>query len=111
MGAYLSRPIFEPDTVCGSGHGMAFGASSVQGWRVTQEDAHNCILDFDKDCSLFAVYDGHGGSEVNIIYALLVIFTAKNVYFLYCYVQLTGLMAFDAFNFQQAASLALFMLH
>lgn len=64
MGAYLAKPIFEPDTMCGSGHGMAFGASSVQGWRVTQEDAHNCILDYDKDCSLFAVYDGHGGSEV-----------------------------------------------
>ncbi|OQR66096.1 Protein phosphatase 1G-like [Tropilaelaps mercedesae] len=64
MGAYLSRPIFEPDTACDSGRGMAFGASSVQGWRVTQEDAHNCILDYDTDCSLFAVYDGHGGSEV-----------------------------------------------
>ncbi|KAG8330325.1 Protein phosphatase 1G [Homalodisca vitripennis] len=28
------------------------------------EDAHNCILDFDKNASLFAVYDGHGGHEV-----------------------------------------------
>jgi protein phosphatase 1G len=28
------------------------------------QDAHNCILDFDKDVSLFAVYDGHGGAEV-----------------------------------------------
>ncbi|KAJ8976988.1 hypothetical protein NQ317_013989 [Molorchus minor] len=36
----------------------------MQGWRVSQEDAHNCILDFDTDTSYFAVYDGHGGHEV-----------------------------------------------
>lgn len=28
------------------------------------QDAHNCLLDFDKTASLFAVYDGHGGHEV-----------------------------------------------
>lgn len=28
------------------------------------QDAHNCILDFDTNASLFAVYDGHGGHEV-----------------------------------------------
>lgn len=28
------------------------------------KDAHNSILDFDTDTSLFAVYDGHGGHEV-----------------------------------------------
>nr|CAD7604519.1 unnamed protein product [Timema genevievae] len=27
-------------------------------------DAHNCLLEFDKGTSLFAVYDGHGGHEV-----------------------------------------------
>lgn len=36
----------------------------MQGWRVHQEDAHNSILNFDNGISLFAVYDGHGGSEV-----------------------------------------------
>lgn len=25
------------------------------------QDAHNCILDFDEDTAMFAVYDGHGG--------------------------------------------------
>lgn len=30
------------------------------------QDAHNCILDFDDDASFFAVYDGHGGSEVAV---------------------------------------------
>lgn len=28
------------------------------------QDAHNCIINFDKNISLFAVYDGHGGHEV-----------------------------------------------
>lgn len=28
------------------------------------QDAHNCILNFDTDTALFAVYDGHGGHEV-----------------------------------------------
>ena len=28
------------------------------------KDAHNAILKYDTDSSLFAVYDGHGGHEV-----------------------------------------------
>lgn len=36
----------------------------MQGWRVSMEDAHNCIPDFDEDTSMFSVYDGHGGEEV-----------------------------------------------
>uniref|UniRef100_A0A3Q3LQG9 protein-serine/threonine phosphatase n=1 Tax=Labrus bergylta TaxID=56723 RepID=A0A3Q3LQG9_9LABR len=38
--------------------------SAMQGWRVSMEDAHNCIPDFDEDTAMFAVYDGHGGEEV-----------------------------------------------
>ena len=36
------------------------------------QDAHNAILDFDTNSSLFAVYDGHGGHEVAV-------YTAKNL--------------------------------
>lgn len=36
----------------------------MQGWRMSQEDAHNTILNYDRDTSFFAVYDGHGGAEV-----------------------------------------------
>lgn len=32
--------------------------------NVLLQDAHNCILEFDENTSLFAVYDGHGGHEV-----------------------------------------------
>lgn len=34
------------------------------------QDAHNCVLNFDKETSLFAVYDGHGGADVAIYSSL-----------------------------------------
>ncbi|KAK2588023.1 hypothetical protein KPH14_004097 [Odynerus spinipes] len=64
MGAYLSKPITKKVSSDEVGKNVAFGASSMQGWRISQEDAHNCCIDFDKNVSLFAVYDGHGGHEV-----------------------------------------------
>lgn len=36
----------------------------MQGWRLSQEDAHSAILNFDKQTAFFGVYDGHGGAEV-----------------------------------------------
>ncbi|XP_015173569.1 PREDICTED: probable protein phosphatase 2C 58 [Polistes dominula] len=64
MGAYLTKPITKKISSDKVGKNVAFGASSMQGWRISQEDAHNCCIEFDKDVSLFAVYDGHGGHEV-----------------------------------------------
>ncbi|CAG7833352.1 unnamed protein product [Allacma fusca] len=69
MGAYLSKPITKKETEEGVGNRLEYGASSMQGWRVSQEDAHNCVTDLDKNSSLFAVYDGHGGAEVAIYLA------------------------------------------
>uniref|UniRef100_A0A6P7GYY9 protein-serine/threonine phosphatase n=1 Tax=Diabrotica virgifera virgifera TaxID=50390 RepID=A0A6P7GYY9_DIAVI len=64
MGSYLSEPVTNKVSTDESNDKLSCGASSMQGWRVTQEDAHNHILDFDTNTSLFAVYDGHGGHEV-----------------------------------------------
>ncbi|XP_021927552.1 probable protein phosphatase CG10417 isoform X2 [Zootermopsis nevadensis] len=64
MGAYLSEPITDKVSTDEVGKRVICGASSMQGWRVTQEDAHNCTLEYDTDTSFFAVYDGHGGHEV-----------------------------------------------
>ncbi|BHF82896.1 Protein phosphatase 1G [Sparganum proliferum] len=66
MGAYLSRPKTEKETTSGANSWLSYGASSMQGWRRFQEDAHNCLLDFDpkRKAAYFAVYDGHGGAEV-----------------------------------------------
>lgn len=70
MGAYLSEPVTEKLSSDEAGTWLSYGASSMQGWRVSQEDAHNSILDFDKEAHLFAVYDGHGGHEVAAYTAL-----------------------------------------
>ncbi|VDK66552.1 unnamed protein product [Onchocerca ochengi] len=64
MGAYLSKPVTEKVSECGGNERICYAATSMQGWRINQEDAHNCIVNYDEDCSFFAVYDGHGGSEV-----------------------------------------------
>ncbi|XP_011873860.1 PREDICTED: probable protein phosphatase CG10417 [Vollenhovia emeryi] len=64
MGAYLSEPITKKESSDEVGKNVAYGASSMQGWRISQEDAHNCCIDFGENVSLFAVYDGHGGHEV-----------------------------------------------
>lgn len=64
MGAYLSEPLTTKDSSEESNEFLACGSSSMQGWRISQEDAHNCILNFDEKTSFFAVYDGHGGAEV-----------------------------------------------
>ncbi|XP_055534879.1 probable protein phosphatase CG10417 [Wyeomyia smithii] len=64
MGAYLSEPLTTKDSHDEGNDMLVSGSSSMQGWRISQEDAHNCILNFDENTSFFAVYDGHGGSEV-----------------------------------------------
>ena len=56
---------------------LAFGVSSMQGWRISMEDAHATVLDLQalnderfkaapigKRLSFFGVYDGHGGERV-----------------------------------------------
>lgn len=66
MGAYLSQPNTYKESQDGSTDKISYGASSMQGWRIEQEDAHTSLLNFDArtQSSLFAVYDGHGGAEV-----------------------------------------------
>uniref|UniRef100_A0A8C5H4P5 Protein phosphatase 1G n=1 Tax=Gouania willdenowi TaxID=441366 RepID=A0A8C5H4P5_GOUWI len=64
MGAYLSLPNTTKTSSDGGNCNMSFGFSAMQGWRVSMEDAHNCIPEFDEETAMFAVYDGHGGEEV-----------------------------------------------
>ena len=37
MGAYLSVPVLEKDSTGEEGEHLSYGASSMQGWRVSQE--------------------------------------------------------------------------
>ncbi|CAH8603553.1 unnamed protein product [Schistosoma bovis] len=66
MGAYMSKPKTEKISEDGANQWISYSSCSMQGWRMHQEDAHNCIPNFDasRGISFFAVYDGHGGSEV-----------------------------------------------
>ncbi|XP_059324868.1 protein phosphatase 1G isoform X3 [Ammospiza nelsoni] len=65
MGAYLSQPNTVKSSGDGAGLGprpLHFGFSAMQGWRVSMEDAHNCIPELDSETAMFSVYDGHGGN-------------------------------------------------
>ncbi|KAF1970472.1 PP2C-domain-containing protein [Bimuria novae-zelandiae CBS 107.79] len=76
MGQTLSEPVVEKKSQSSDGEHLIFGVSSMQGWRISMEDAHACILDLqaagddkkpapaDKRLSFFGVYDGHGGDKV-----------------------------------------------
>ncbi|XP_054468479.1 protein phosphatase 1G isoform X2 [Anoplopoma fimbria] len=64
MGAYLSQPNTAKTSSDGGNSNMSYGFSAMQGWRVSMEDAHNCIPEFDEETAMFSVYDGHGGEEV-----------------------------------------------
>ncbi|KAF2398959.1 protein phosphatase [Trichodelitschia bisporula] len=78
MGQTLSEPVVEKKSEEGSDERVIYGVSSMQGWRISMEDAHACVLDlkpFSKKASssiteanarlsFFGVYDGHGGDKV-----------------------------------------------
>jgi protein phosphatase 1G len=43
---------------------LRYVVSAMQGWRRSMEDSHIAELNFQEGCSLFGVFDGHGGQEV-----------------------------------------------
>jgi len=70
MSGYLESPVTEKEVIDGiSKLGLKYGASSMQGWRVANEDAMSCVPDLTDNSALFAVYDGHGGGEVALYVA------------------------------------------
>ena len=64
MGIYLSKPNTTKSSGNGSNDKYEYGLSSMQGWRMSMEDAHLSVLDLTPGISLFCVFDGHGGPEV-----------------------------------------------
>lgn len=64
MGTYLSCPKTDKKSEDGENGQIKYGASKMQGWRASMEDAHAAVLDFDSCTSFFGVYDGHGGKVV-----------------------------------------------
>lgn len=64
MGVYLSSPNTDKNSETNQNDRIIYAASGMQGWRMQMEDSHISALNFDKNYSLFAVFDGHGGAEV-----------------------------------------------
>ncbi|ORY96350.1 phosphatase 2C-domain-containing protein [Syncephalastrum racemosum] len=65
MGQTLSEPVTNKESSEGQDTRVIYGASSMQGWRISMEDAHTTIPEYNKTgASFFAVFDGHGGSGV-----------------------------------------------
>lgn len=66
MGSFLDKPITEKETIEGSAHGLHWGCSAMQGWRIEMEDSHICETNVPgrPGSSFFCVFDGHGGSMV-----------------------------------------------
>lgn len=72
MGTFLDKPKTEKHNETGSGNGLHYGLSSMQGWRVEMEDAHTARIGLPhglKDWSFFAVFDGHAGASVSALCA------------------------------------------
>ncbi|KAH8550867.1 phosphatase 2C-like domain-containing protein [Umbelopsis sp. PMI_123] len=65
MGQTLSEPVVEKHSTDGGDSRVVYGASEMQGWRITMEDAHTTIPNLEgTGTSFFAVFDGHGGAAV-----------------------------------------------
>jgi len=68
MGAFLEKPKTDKHNETGTGNGLRFGLSSMQGWRIEMEDAHCATIGLPgalSDWSFFAVFDGHAGARVS----------------------------------------------
>lgn len=61
MGAYMSEPVKEKDSESGGDARFSYGASSMQGWRISQEDAHNCILSLSDEAKVRGIMNNYKG--------------------------------------------------
>lgn len=64
MGAYRSIPDQTKTAEVGESKRLTYAALGMCGWRKFMEDAHIAKPELNETMSLFAVFDGHGGSEV-----------------------------------------------
>lgn len=64
MGNYLEKPNISKEIFLGDNKSLEYVAGEMQGWRITMEDAIITEPNYDIETSLFAIFDGHGGSEI-----------------------------------------------
>jgi hypothetical protein len=63
---YLKEPNKKKENQSNSAGNIHYTATSMQGWRKTQEDSHMSHTDLPGGVHLFGVFDGHGGLEVSL---------------------------------------------
>lgn len=61
MGQLLSHPIQEKALDYHSQQTFSYSIGSMQGYRMTMEDAHSVKINEDESLAIFGVFDGHGG--------------------------------------------------
>ncbi|KIY48665.1 hypothetical protein FISHEDRAFT_16389, partial [Fistulina hepatica ATCC 64428] len=63
----FNEPATNKSTQTGADARFAYGVASMQGWRITMEDAHTAILALDtaQTRNFFAVYDGHKNGDAS----------------------------------------------
>lgn len=64
MGQLLSHPIEEKKIEQGAHDTILYAVGSMQGYRMTMEDAHAVKISADEQLAVFGVFDGHGGRQV-----------------------------------------------
>lgn len=64
MGQLLSHPVEEKSIEFREHSSISYCIGSMQGYRMTMEDAHSVRVSDDENLAVFGVFDGHGGKEI-----------------------------------------------
>lgn len=64
MGQLLSHPVEEKSIEFREHSSISYAIGSMQGYRMTMEDAHDVRVSDDENLAVFGVFDGHGGKEI-----------------------------------------------
>lgn len=64
MGQLLSHPVEEKSLEFRSHNTVSYCIGSMQGYRMSMEDAHDVRICEDESVAVFGVFDGHGGKEI-----------------------------------------------
>lgn len=64
MGQLLSHPVEEKSLEYRNHNSITYCIGSMQGYRMSMEDAHDVRICEDESVAVFGVFDGHGGKEV-----------------------------------------------
>lgn len=67
MGAFLDKPVTTKSCESHIANGIRVHACSMQGWRVSMEDAHliQISLEGNEGTGFYGVFDGHGGPSTS----------------------------------------------